>query len=118
MLLDKKLPKIDGHEVLEAIRKNHLTAVLPVVMLTSSRHELDLVKSYELGVNAYVVKPIEFGDFMDAIQDIGMFRAVLNESSVGATRPPGTPLEVISIDSESQKVTVKKRDGDGPPVPQ
>lgn len=79
ILLDKKLPKIDGHEVLRAVRADVQLRRIPVVMLTSSREERDLLKSYDLGVNAYVVKPVEFDDFMAAINDLGVFWAVLNE---------------------------------------
>jgi CheY-like chemotaxis protein len=79
ILLDKKLPKIDGHEVLRAVRADDKLKRIPVVMLTSSREEKDLLRSYDLGVNAYVVKPVEFDDFMAAINDLGMFWAVLNE---------------------------------------
>ncbi|AXF02482.1 response regulator [Paraburkholderia hospita] len=79
ILLDKKLPKIDGHEVLKHVRADDKLKRIPVVMLTSSREEKDLLRSYDLGVNAYVVKPVEFDDFMGAINDLGMFWAVLNE---------------------------------------
>ncbi|CAH2795542.1 MAG: response regulator [uncultured Paraburkholderia sp.] len=79
ILLDKKLPKIDGHEVLKAVRGNDKLKRIPVVMLTSSREETDLLRSYDLGVNAYVVKPVAFDDFMAAINDLGMFWAVLNK---------------------------------------
>jgi CheY-like chemotaxis protein len=79
ILLDKKLPKIDGHEVLRNVRADDKLKRIPVVMLTSSREEKDLLRSYDLGVNAYVVKPVEFDDFMAAINDLGMFWAVLNE---------------------------------------
>jgi CheY-like chemotaxis protein len=79
ILLDKKLPKIDGHEVLRNVRGDDKLKRIPVVMLTSSREEKDLLRSYDLGVNAYVVKPVEFDDFMAAINDLGMFWAVLNE---------------------------------------
>jgi CheY-like chemotaxis protein len=79
ILLDKKLPKVDGHEVLRAVRADDRLRRVPVVMLTSSREERDLLKSYDLGVNAYVVKPVEFDDFMAAINDLGVFWAVLNE---------------------------------------
>lgn len=80
ILLDKKLPKVDGHEVLREVRADERLRRIPVVMLTSSREERDLLKSYDLGVNAYVVKPVEFDDFMAAINDLGVFWAVLNES--------------------------------------
>jgi CheY-like chemotaxis protein len=79
ILLDLKLPKIDGLEVLERIKRDPDHRRSPVVMLTSSREESDLVRSYELGVNAFVVKPVDFNTFFEAIQDLGMFWAVLNE---------------------------------------
>ncbi|AJK50554.1 MULTISPECIES: response regulator [Burkholderia] len=79
ILLDKKLPKLDGHEVLKIVRGDEHLRHIPVVMLTSSREEKDLLRSYDLGVNAYVVKPVAFDDFMAAINDLGMFWAVLNE---------------------------------------
>jgi len=79
ILLDKKLPKVDGHEVLKTVRSDEDLRRIPVVMLTSSREESDLLRSYDLGVNAYVVKPVQFEDFMDAIKDLGVFWAVLNE---------------------------------------
>jgi CheY-like chemotaxis protein len=79
VLLDLKLPKVDGLEVLERLKSDPQRRQIPVVMLTSSREERDLVKSYELGVNAFVVKPVDFNTFFEAIQDLGMFWAVLNE---------------------------------------
>ena len=79
MLLDIKLPKLNGLEVLEYIKQNPELRTVPVVMLTSSREEPDLQRSYELGVNAYVVKPVKFDDFLKAVQDLGIFWAVLNE---------------------------------------
>ncbi|MGI4860534.1 MAG: response regulator [Janthinobacterium lividum] len=92
ILLDLKLPKIDGLEVLEHIRSTPELKSIPVVMLTSSREEQDLVRSYELGVNAYVVKPVVFKEFVDAISDLGMFWAVLNEPPPGSARIDRTPL--------------------------
>jgi CheY-like chemotaxis protein len=86
ILLDLKLPKIDGLEVLGQIRANAALKSIPVVMLTSSREEQDLIRSYELGVNAYVVKPVEFAEFVEAISDLGVFWAVLNEPPPGSTR--------------------------------
>ena len=86
VLLDLKLPKVDGLEVLREIRGAAALRSLPVVMLTSSKEEQDLVRSYELGVNAYVVKPVAFKDFIDAIQELGMFWAVLNEPPPGHTK--------------------------------
>jgi len=79
MLLDLKMPKVDGLEVLRQIKSDAALKVIPVVMLTSSREETDLVKSYKLGVNAYVVKPVGFQEFIDAIRQTGMFWAVVNE---------------------------------------
>lgn len=86
ILLDLKLPKIDGLEVLSVIRATPALKSIPVVMLTSSKEEQDLVRSYELGVNAYVVKPVEFNDFLTAIADLGVFWAVLNEPPPGSIR--------------------------------
>ncbi len=89
-LLDLKLPKIDGLEVLASIRKSDKLKSMPVVMLTSSKEEQDLIRSYELGVNAYVVKPVDFKEFVRAIADLGIFWAVLNEPPPGSFRyiPP------------------------------
>ena len=79
VLLDLKLPKVDGLEVLEKVKADPHLRQTPVVMLTSSREESDLVRSYELGFNAFVVKPVGFREFFDAIQDLGVFWAILNE---------------------------------------
>lgn len=79
ILLDIKMPRMDGIEVLEAIRKDKKLKTIPVVMLTSSREDPDLKRCYELGVNAYVVKPVDFKEFMKAVQQIGVFWAILNE---------------------------------------
>lgn len=79
VLLDLKLPKVDGLEVLEKIKADDGLKTVPVVMLTSSREEQDLVRSYQLGVNAYVVKPVEFGEFMNALKELGLFWAVINQ---------------------------------------
>ena len=87
ILLDLKLPKVDGLEVLRTIKSEEELRATPVVMLTSSREEKDLVRSYKLGVNAYVVKPVGFRDFVEAVQDLGVFWAVLNEPPPGAARP-------------------------------
>ena len=86
LLLDLKLPKVDGLEVLKTVRDTAELRSIPVVMLTSSREEPDLVRAYELGVNAYVVKPVEFRDFVTAISDLGIFWAVLNEPPPGSLR--------------------------------
>ena len=79
LLLDIKMPRMDGIEVLETIRSNEKLKMLPVVMLTASREEPDLKKCYALGVNAYVVKPVDFKDFLEAVKHIGVFWAILNE---------------------------------------
>lgn len=86
LLLDLKLPKVDGLEVLRTVRETPALRSIPVVMLTSSREEPDLVRAYEMGVNAYVVKPVEFKDFVAAISDLGIFWAVLNEPPPGSLR--------------------------------
>lgn len=87
VLLDLKLPKVDGLQVLEKIKEDQCLRSTPVVMLTSSREEKDLVRSYNLGVNAYVVKPVGFRGFIEAISDLGVFWAVLNEPPPGSMRP-------------------------------
>jgi CheY-like chemotaxis protein len=79
LLLDIKMPRMDGIEVLQAIRSDPKFKKIPVVMLTSSREEQDLIKSYELGVNAYVVKPVDFKDFIEAVKHVGVFWALINE---------------------------------------
>jgi CheY-like chemotaxis protein len=79
ILLDLKLPKVDGLEVLAKVKGDPQTRSIPVVMLTSSREETDVVRSYDLGVNAFVVKPVGFNEFFAAIQELGVFWAVLNE---------------------------------------
>jgi len=86
ILLDLKLPKVDGLEVLRFVRESSTFKSTPVVMLTSSREEQDVVRSYELGVNAYVVKPVNFQEFIKAISDLGIFWAVLNEPPPGSAR--------------------------------
>jgi CheY-like chemotaxis protein len=79
ILMDIKMPRLNGIEVLQIIRDDDNLKMIPVVMLTSSREEPDLKKCYELGVNAYVVKPVDFKNFMDAVKQIGIFWAILNE---------------------------------------
>ncbi|HEX4342180.1 MAG TPA: response regulator [Verrucomicrobiae bacterium] len=83
VLLDLKMPKVDGLEVLRQIKSDPHLKRIPVVMMTSSREEQDLVRSYELGVNAYVVKPVKFQEFVDSVKQLGVFWALINEP------PPG-----------------------------
>lgn len=87
VLLDLKMPRVDGLEVLRQIKADPELKKIPVVMLTSSREEQDLVRSYELGVNAYVVKPVNFAQFMDSVKQLGCFWAVINETPPLVTRP-------------------------------
>jgi len=84
LLLDLKLPKVDGLEVLQQIKSDERLKMIPVVVLTSSREERDMVASYKLGVNAYVVKPVDFHEFVNAIKELGIFSAIINEP------PPGS----------------------------
>ena len=86
VLLDLKMPKVDGLEVLRTIKGDHNLKTIPVVILTSSREERDLVESYKLGVNAYVVKPVNFQQFIDAVKELGAFWAILNEPPPGSVR--------------------------------
>ncbi|WP_342306199.1 response regulator [Methanolobus sp. ZRKC5] len=79
ILLDLKLPKLDGLEVLKAIKSDPETMVIPVVMLTSSKEECDVVESYRLGVNSYIVKPVDFDNFVEAIRKIGFYWLLMNE---------------------------------------
>lgn len=80
MLLDLKLPKVDGLEVLRRVRSNELTRLLPVVILTSSKEEQDLLNGYRLGCNSYVRKPVNFDEFIEAARQLGLYWLVLNES--------------------------------------
>jgi CheY-like chemotaxis protein len=86
ILLDLKLPKVDGLEVLQQIKSDPKLRIIPVVVLTSSREEKDMVASYQLGVNAYVVKPVDFHEFVNAIRELGVFWAVINVPPPGSAR--------------------------------
>ena len=86
LLLDLKLPKVDGLEVLQQVKSDEKLKMIPVVVLTSSREESDMVASYKLGVNAYVVKPVDFHEFVNAIKELGVFWAVINEPPPGSVK--------------------------------
>jgi DNA-binding response OmpR family regulator len=86
LLLDLKLPKVDGLEVLQKIKSDEKLHMIPVVVLTSSHEEKDMVASYKLGVNAYVVKPVDFHEFVNAIRELGIFWAIINEPPPGSMR--------------------------------
>ncbi len=86
VLLDLKMPKVDGLEVLRTIKNDNKLKTIPLVILTSSREEKDLVESYKLGVNAYVVKPVNFQQFIEAVKELGAFWAVINEPPPGSVR--------------------------------
>jgi CheY-like chemotaxis protein len=88
VFLDLKMPKVDGMEVLRQVKGDENLKTIPIVILTSSREEVDLVKTYQLGVNAYVVKPVGFAQFTDAIRQAGVFWAVVNE-------PPPIPKQIL-----------------------
>src|SRR5580698_3991006 len=86
LLLDLKLPKVDGLEVLKQIKVDEKLKMIPVVVLTSSHEEKDMVASYKLGVNAYVVKPVDFHEFVNAIRELGVFWAIINEAPPGSIK--------------------------------
>jgi CheY-like chemotaxis protein len=86
LLLDLKLPKRDGREVLQQIKSDEKLKMIPVVVLTSSHEEKDVVASYKLGVNAYVVKPVDFHEFVNAVKELGIFWAVINEPPPGSVK--------------------------------
>ena len=86
LLLDLKLPKVDGLQVLQQIKSDDRLKMIPVVVLTSSREERDMVASYKLGVNAYVVKPVDFHEFVNAVKELGVFWALINEAPPGSVK--------------------------------
>jgi CheY-like chemotaxis protein len=86
IMLDLKLPKVNGLEVLQQIRSDERLKMIPVVVLTSSQEEKDMVKSYALGVNAYVVKPVDFHEFINAVKELGVFWAIINQPPPGSVR--------------------------------
>ena len=86
MLLDLKLPKVDGLEVLQQIKSDENLRMIPVVVLTSSHEEKDMVASYKLGVNGYVVKPVDFHEFVNAIRELGIFWAIINQPPPGSVQ--------------------------------
>src|SRR5690349_12828976 len=86
LLLDLKLPKVDGLEVLQQIKSDEQLKMIPVVVLTSSHEEKDMMRSYKLGVNAYVVKPVDFHEFVNAVKELGVFWAIINEPPPGSIK--------------------------------
>ncbi len=86
VMLDLKMPKLDGLEVLAAIRADDRLRVIPVVILTSSREQSDVIRSYDLGVNAFVVKPVNFSELITAVKEIGLFWAIINEPPPGSVK--------------------------------
>jgi DNA-binding response OmpR family regulator len=86
MLLDLKLPKVGGLEVLQQIKSEERLKMIPVVVLTSSHEEKDMIRSHSLGVNVYVVKPVDFHEFVNAVQELGVFWGVINEPPPGSVK--------------------------------
>jgi CheY-like chemotaxis protein len=86
ILLDLKMPKVSGLEVLQQVKSNERLKMIPVVVLTSSNEEKDMMRSYSLGVNAYVVKPVDFHEFVNAVKELGVFWAVINEPPPGSVK--------------------------------
>ncbi len=88
ILLDLKMPKVDGLQVLKTLKADERLKRIPVVMFTSSREESDTIQSYSLGVNAYVVKPVDFKEFLGAVRQLGVFWALVNEPPPGSAKTP------------------------------
>ena len=97
LLLDLKLPKVDGLQVLETIKSDDQLKMIPVVVLTSSREERDMVASYRLGVNAYVVKPVDFHEFVNAIKELGVLWVMINEPPPGSMRAARDPARILEL---------------------
>jgi len=91
ILLDLKMPRLDGLQVLRQLKSDEQLRLIPIVILTSSRESQDLAECYRLGVNAYVVKPVRFSEFIEAIKSIGMFWALVNEPPPGSVKKPQSP---------------------------
>jgi two-component system response regulator len=89
VLLDLKLPKIDGLQVLQAVKSDARTKAIPIIVLTSSKQERDLVKSYQLGVNSYIQKPVNFGEFQEVVRQLGMYWLLVNSKPPAAAHSPG-----------------------------
>jgi two-component system response regulator len=96
VMLDLKLPRVDGMEVLRAIRGNPRTRTIPVVMLTSSREERDIAETYDLGANSYIVKPVDFEQFTEAVRQLGMYWVLLNQRAPATNDQPHAPPAVVS----------------------
>jgi CheY-like chemotaxis protein len=111
VLLDNKMPKVSGLEVLKTMKADEYLKLIPVVVLTSSRETPDLIEFYKHGVNAYVVKPVDFSDFMKAIKQVGVFWAAVNEP------PPDTGSEAILIQSDKVVFPGKKEVKNEIPAP-
>jgi CheY-like chemotaxis protein len=115
VLLDLKMPKVTGLEVLKAIKSDEFLKVIPVVMLSSSRETPDLVECYSYGVNAYVVKPVDFGEFMKAVKMLGIFWAAINEPPPGTAREKAEALTARGVLLE--KADVRKEAATLAPAP-
>jgi CheY-like chemotaxis protein len=111
VLLDNKMPKVSGLQVLKTIKIDENLKTIPVVVLTSSRETPDLIEFYKHGVNAYVVKPVDFADFMKAVKQLGIFWAAVNEP------PPSAWLEAASTRDDEIIFPIKKEEKNGIPAP-